>query len=62
MFGEDECPNCDGDGWIETVCGNCGGSGSLPGGDRCPNCTGFSTGPDGSLVEDCRRCNGTGKL
>jgi len=55
--GKDECPNCDGDGYItdaydhEYKCKHCNGSGEID----CENC-------NGSGYIDCENCNGSGKI
>ena len=53
-----ECPRCDGTGFIEIICRHCSGSGEgMHEGAVCRHCKG-----DGGDTEECDECRGSGYL
>ena len=53
-----ECEECEGNGYIDTYCLACNGSGEgMHEGTRCRSCNG-----SGSDTEECSLCDGTGRM
>ena len=55
--GQDDCPDCDGQGVIEADCEECNGTGTTDLEAFCRECNGH-----GTYDSDCETCEGTGKV